>query len=114
MALISPENWIKRIDDTIGLTLQAGTYVAGTLLVEVSEGVFGLANVAFDSTTVNDAQRVYVLRDAVTTATDGTAGVGVIGEFNATAITFNGTQTAVTLAGVLQAKGIFLKTWLGA
>lgn len=107
MATVSPENWIKRIDDAFGIELDAGTYVAGQLLVETAENTFGAGDV--DET--DASQRVVVLRDAVTTATDGTAGVGVVGEFSKSAITFNGTQTAVTLAGVLQEKGIFLKTW---
>lgn len=108
--IVSPENWIGRIDDAFGIDLDAGTYVAGQLLVETAPGVFG----AGDVVSTNDAQRVIVLRSDVTTATDGTSGVAVVGEFKKSGITFNGTQTADTLAGALQAKGIFLKEWMGA
>jgi len=114
MATVSPENWIKRIDDAFGITLDAGTYVAGQLLVETAEGVFGAGDVLASGAVGHDAQRVIVLRNAVTTATDGTSGVAVLGEFKKSAITFNGAQTAVTLAGALQAKGIYLKDWIGA
>jgi len=108
MSTISPENWIKRVDQTVGVTLAAGNYAKGTLVVEsATPGTFEFADV--DST--KDAQRVLVLRDAVNTATDGDAGIGITGEFSKAKITFHGTQTADTLAGALNRNGIYITTW---
>ena len=108
MRKVSPENWIKRVDETVGVTLAAGTYVKGALIVEsATPGTFEFADV--DS--AKDGQRVLVLRDAVDTATDGDAAIGVTGEFSKAKITFHGAQTADTLSGALQRNGIYLTTW---
>ena len=100
--VIGSKNLIMRLDDTLGVTLAAGTYTAGTILVD-GGATWSLADV------VAGTRAGVLLEDAVT-ADDGTGAIVAIGQFNTNKITFNGIQTAATIAGLLQEKGIFLHT----
>ena len=104
MATIESNNLIQRIDDTVGVTLAAGTYTAGMLIVD--------GGATWSHADVVVGTRALVLLEDVVTTEDGTGAVGAIGQFNTNKITFNGTQTAANIAAILQEKGIHLKAWI--
>lgn len=100
---IGSENLVFETTNTEGITLAAGTYTAGTIVVE---GAASWSLAALDDTT-----RALVLLTDVTTATDGTAAIGAEGVFNLNKITKDdGALTAIQVSAVLQKKNIILKT----
>lgn len=101
---IGSRNLVLERGDTEGITLAAGAYTAGQVVVEgATLGTYSYAD-------VTDEERAYVLLEDVTTATDGTASIGATGTFNENKVTLNNGTITVALEAILQKKGIHLKT----
>ncbi len=101
--VIGSDNLIFETTNTEGITLAAGTYTAGTIVIEGATE-WSLAS-------LDDTVRALVLLSDIETAVDGTAAIGAEGVFNLNKITKDdGALTAIQVAAVLQKKNIFLKT----
>ncbi len=103
---IADKNLVLELGDTTGITLVAGTYTAGTIIIH--DGTSGSLG-AVDGT--DATQRVGVLLDDVDT-TVSNAAIVATGTFNLNKITFGGGQDYAAIGGVLQDKDIFLKTFI--
>ncbi len=100
---IGSTNLVFGIGDTAGITLAAGTYTAGTIIIH--DGTTG----SLGTVDCTDAtQRVGVLLFDVDT-TESDAAVVATGTFNLNKITFGGGQDYAAIGGCLQDKGIYLK-----
>lgn len=103
-------------ETTKGVTLASGVnYTAGQVVVLQDTGKWTKAEVVLAGASATspqltfDKQEIGVLVEGVDcTSADG-AGTVATGEFVRTYVTFDGTQVEADIAGVLNAKGIFLK-----
>jgi len=89
MAVIGSDNLVFKRGATAGVTLAAGTYTAGSLLVE------GATN--WSLTAIDGTARIGVLLEDVDTAVDGTESVVALeGDFNLNKITFGADPASET------------------
>lgn len=100
--VVGSKNLVNKIEKTKGVTLVAGAFTAGTILVGAEGGTFSLADV--DGTA---GQQVGILLNDVAD-TDPRETIIATGEFNVDKITFSGLQTHATIAGHLANKNITL------
>ncbi len=101
--VIGSKNLQIKVNDTEGVTLEAGTYTAGQVVVE------GATAGKFSFVALSDTARAFVLLDDVDTVVDGTSGVGATGVFNSNVANIQDGTITVELNAILQKKGIFLK-----
>jgi hypothetical protein len=118
MSTVTYDNLVEKIQDTKGVTLASGvSYEAGMVLVSQDTVKWTNADVvAFDAAAATpqlsgEEQEIGVLLEDVDATLADAAGVVATGTFNENSVTLPGTQTKAEIAGVLQAKGVYLKEW---
>ncbi len=106
------DNLVKTVGIDKGVTLTSGTYYTQGMLVVSLDGVnFAHTDILLSTDADYNKQEVLVLVADYDATSSAITGVGYTGEFNENNITFSGTQTKVSLAGVLQAKNITISKW---
>ena len=115
---ISPDNLVRNIIDTEGITLLTGTaYTQGMMVTLQTDGKYtdGIVINPEDTPAGTELpfseQKVYVLAADVDATGGDAVGVGYTGEFNSNNVTLSGAQTEAQIAGTLQAKNIILNDW---
>ena len=115
---ISPDNLVRNIIDTEGITLLTGTaYTQGMVVTLQTDGKYtdGIVINPEDTPAGTELpfseQKVYVLAADVDATGGDAEGVGYTGEFNVNKITFGGAQVIADVEGTLQAKNIILNDW---
>ncbi|MHA1193231.1 MAG: hypothetical protein ACTSP9_13195 [Promethearchaeota archaeon] len=115
---IAPDNLVKEIGDTEGITLLTGTaYTIGMVVTLQNDGKYTDDIVINPEDTPTGTQlpfseqKVYILVADVDATGGDAAGVGYTGEFNSNNVTLPGSQTEAQVAGTLQAKNIILNDW---
>jgi hypothetical protein len=115
---IAPDNFVKEIGDTEGITLLTGTaYTQGMAVTLQNTGKYsqGIIINPEDTPTGTELpfseQKVYILAADVDATGGDAAGIGYTGEFNSNKVTLPGSQTEAQVAGTLQAKNIILNDW---
>ncbi len=115
---IAPDNFVKNIGDTEGITLLTGTaYTQGMVVTLQNTGKYSQGIIINPEDTPAGTelpfseQKVYVLAADVDATGGDAEGVGYTGEFNLNKITFGGAQVIANVKGTLQAKNIILNDW---
>jgi len=115
---IAPDNLVKEIGDTEGITLLTGTaYTQGMVVTLQNDGKYANAIIINPEDTPTGTelpfseQKVYILAADVDATGGDAEGVGYTGEFNLNKITFGGSQVIANVEGTLQAKNIILNDW---
>lgn len=99
---IGSKNLQFSVENTENVTLVAGTYTAGQIVV--------FNGTAWEYGEVSNAKQALVLLQDVVTATDGDRAIGATGTFNGNIVTVSSVAAGEELGAVLQNKGIYLKT----
>jgi len=115
---ISPDNLVKEIGETEGITLLTGTaYTIGMVVTLQNTGKYSQGIIINPEDTPAGTelpfseQKVYVLAADVDATAADAEGIGYTGEFNLNKVTLPGAQTIAQVAGTLQAKNIILNDW---
>jgi len=115
---ISPDNLVRTIADTEGITLLTGTaYTQGMVVTLQNTGKYANAIIINPEDTPTGTelpfseQKVYILAADVDATGGDAEGVGYTGEFNLNNVTFGGSQVIANVEGTLQAKNIILNDW---
>jgi len=115
---IAPDNLVRVIGDTEGITLLTGTaYTQGMAVTLQNTGKYSQGIIINPEDTPAGTelpfseQKVYILAADVDATGGDAEGVGYTGEFNSNNVTLPGAQTEAQVAGTLQAKNIILNDW---
>lgn len=115
---IAPDNLVRVIGDTEGITLLTGTaYTQGMIVTLQNTGKYAHDIIINPEDTPAGTQlpfseqKVYILAADVDATAADAEGVGYTGEFNSNKVTFPGAQVIANVEGTLQAKNIILNDW---